>query len=191
VVKKMMQSGQLGASERTKLITLLPRMRRFATTLAGEREGADVLLRAACKKMLHSAGEYQRGTAFDIWAFGMLHTDWLAALRSHASPLAQSQGEPAAFAHTEVEIGDDEFVSKTLEIVARLPAQQRSAALLIYGEGFSYEEAASILDTTPETVVARLSRALSTFVERADWLESSRRQSAEIQRLNQMNRQAG
>ena len=59
-----------------------------------------------------------------------------------------------------------------------LPAQQRSAALLIYGEGFSYEEAANILDTTPETVMARLSRVLSTFVERADWLESSKRQSA-------------
>lgn len=186
-----MQSGQLSASERTKLITLLPRMRRFATVLAGERQGADELLRVACKKMLHSANDYQRGTAFDIWAFGMLHTDWLAALRSHATPLAQTQGDSTAFEISEIADDEDHHLVETMEIVAQLPAQQRSAALLIYGEGFSYEEAANILDTSPQTVMARLSRALSTFVERADWLESSRQQSAEIQRLNQMNRQAG
>jgi len=120
-----------------------------------------------------------------------LHADWLAALRTHAAPLAQTQGDTTAFEISEPDDGDDNYLAETMEIIARLPAQQRSAALLIYGEGFSYEEAAIILDTTPETVMARLSRALSTFIERAHWLESSRRQSAEIQRLNQMNRQAG
>lgn len=166
-------------------------MRRFATVLAGEREGADVLLRTACKKMLHSAGDYQHGTAFDTWAFGKLHADWLAGLRSHVAPLAQAQGDCAAFAVSEGGGENADYLAETMEIIAKLPAQQRSAALLIYGEGFSYEEAAVILDTTPETVMARLSRALSTFIERADWLVSTSRQSADIQSLNQINRQAG
>lgn len=186
-----MQSGQLSASERTKLITLLPRLRRFSTVLAGERAGADALLRSACRKMLRSGSTYQQGTAFDVWAFGKVHTDWLAELRSHASPLAQAQGATAAFPFEEDSAGEADHLAETLEIVAALPAQQRSIALLIYGEGFSYEEAAAILDTTPQTVVARLSRALSTFIERADWLKSARRQSADIQQLNQMKRQAG
>lgn len=187
----MVQSNQLSASERTKLITLLPRLRRFATVLAGERSGADQLLREACKKMLRHSGGYQRGTAFDIWAFRGLHADWIAGLRTHARPLSQAQGDTDAFVIPEIESIDDAHLADTVDILAKLPAQQRSVVLLLHGEGLSYEEAAEVLDTDVETVVARLSRALATFVERAGWLESAKPKTAQIQRLNRINRQAG
>lgn len=187
----MMQTGRLSASDRAKLITLLPRLRRFATVLAGGRDGADGLLRTACRKMLHNSGSYQQGAAFDIWAFSMLHAEWLSGLRSHADPLAQSQGESGAFAVDQFGELDDGYLEPTLEILAKLPAQQRGAALLIYGEGFSYDEAGQILDTTPETVMARLARALATFVERADWIKNTVRRSAQIEQLNHIKLQAG
>lgn len=187
----MMQSGRLSASDRAKLITLLPRLRRFATVLSGERDGADGLLRTACRKMLHNSGTYRQGSAFDIWAFSMLHAEWLSGLRSHANPLTQSQGESDAFAIEDFSEFDDGHMEPTLEILAKLPAQQRSAALLIYGEGFSYDEAGEILDATAETVMARLARALATFVERADWIKNTARRSAQIEQLNQIKLQAG
>ena len=126
--------------------------------------------------MLHNSGTYRQGSAFDIWAFSMLHTEWLAGLRSHANPLTQAQGESGAF---------------VIEDFGELPAQQRSAALLIYGEGFSDDEAGEILDTAAETVMARLARALATFVERADWIKNTVRRSAQIEQLDQIKLQAG
>lgn len=186
-----MQSESLSASERAKLITLLPRLRRFATVLAGDKTRADDLLRAACKKMLSKGHTYQRGTAFDIWAFRELHSNWLATLRTHDAPIAQSQGDAAVF--TDLADGEDtdSHAAETAGILAKLPPQQRGATLLIYGEGLSYDEAADILETSPQTVMTRVSRALASFVERAHWLESVRLQSADVQQLNKINRQAG
>lgn len=187
----MMQSERLNASERARLIALLPRLRRFATVLAGERARADTLLRAACKKMLSRADTYQTGTAFDIWAFRELHVNWLSGLRSHDAPLAQAQADAGVFAEAEFGEGTDAHRAETAEIIAKLPPQQRAAALLIHGEGFSYDEAAEILEASRQTVVTRVSRALASFIERADWLESVRLQSADIRHLDQTKRQAG
>lgn len=187
----MMQSESLNASERAKLITLLPRLRRFATVIAGDKSRADDLLRAACKKMLSRGHTYQRGTAFDIWAFRELHANWLGTLRTQDAPITQSQGDAEVFTGLTDGEGADIHAAETAEILAKLPPQQRGAALLIYGEGLSYHEAAEILDASAETVMTRVSRALASFVERAHWLESVRLQGAEVQQLNQINRQAG
>lgn len=173
-------------SARSKLITLLPRLRRFSKVLAGDRDSADALLRSACKKMLGQGASYQHGTAFDIWAFGLLHNEWLAVLRSHELPISQGQADAAVFEASE---GEGEVNAGAIAgILATLPPQQRSAALLLYGEGFSYDEAAIILDIPVETVIARVSRALASFIERADWLDSSRLTSGKVE---QLNRQAG
>ncbi|GBE44666.1 MAG TPA: hypothetical protein ENH05_02550 [Rhizobiales bacterium] len=186
----MAQTQRLSGSARTKLIFLLPRLRRFAAVLAGNRESADALLRAACKNMLDGARAFQQGTAFDLWAFGELHGEWLAGLRSHNNPISQGQGDASAFlpADASGEIGKFQEIA---EILAKLPPQQRSAVLLIYGDGFSYDEASQILDAPLPTIIARVSRALGSFVERADWLDSAGLAGAKVEQLQQTNRQAG
>ena len=60
----MVQASINGDSIRSRLISLLPRLRRFASVLAGDRPGGDGLLRAACNTMLDEAHRYQRGTPF-------------------------------------------------------------------------------------------------------------------------------
>lgn len=186
----MAQSERLSASARTKLITLLPRLRRFAILLAGDREGADSLLRSACKKILDEGHAFRQGTAFDVLAFCELHGEWLRDLRSHETPISQGQGDASAFEPAGLE-GGDGHLPEIADILAKLPPQQRSAVLLIYGEGFSYEEAGRILDTPVQTVIARVSRALASFIERADWLDSAGLSGAKVEQLNQTKRQAG
>ena len=63
--------------------------------------------------------------------------------------------------------------------------------MLIWGESLSYEDAATILDTDRQTVMARVSRALASFVERADWLDGLGGHGADVQHLQQINRQTG
>ena len=182
----MARTKQLGASVRTKLITLSPRLRRFSNVLAGDKEGAGALMRTVCKEILDGVSIFQECTAFDLWAFREMHSQWLGQLRSHRNPLSQSQADPSIF-----EAAGDPHSAQIADILAKLPPQQRSAVLLIYGEGFSYDEAGKILDTSPQNVIARVSRALASFVERADWLESVALSGAQVEQLDQINRQAG
>ena len=186
----MAQSERASASIRTKLITLLPRLRRFATLLAGDREGAECLLRSACKKILDTGYTFQPGTAFDLQAFSELHGEWLSGLRSHETPISQGQGDSGVFEQAMQGDGDNHF-REIADILAQLPPQQRSAVLLVYGDGFSYGEAARILDTPSHRVIARVSRALASFIERAGWLDSAGLYGAKVEQLNQINRQAG
>jgi len=181
----MALTERLGASLRTKLITLSPRLLRYANVLAGDRQSADALMRTACRKILDGAGAFPEGVAFDLWAFGELHREWLGQLRSHNNPLSRGPADPALF-----EAPGDPHSAQIADILAKLPPQQRSAVLLIYGEGFSYDEAGKILDTSPQSVIARVSRALAAFVERADWLESVALSGAQVEPLDQINRQA-
>lgn len=185
----MAQSERLSASARTKLIILMPRLRRFARVLAGDGDGADALLRAACLKILDRGHTFKQGAAFDLHAFAELHAAWLSDLRSRETPISQAQADVSAFAPAEPENGEHHFL-EIAEILAHMPPQQRSAALLVYGEGFSYDEAARILDTPKQTVIARVSRALASFIERADWIDSARLYVAKVEQLKQINRQA-
>ena len=186
----MVQTQRLSGSARTKLITLLPRLRRYAAILAGNREAADTLLRSACKNMLDGGRVSRQGTAFDVWAFGELHADWLAGLRSQNNPISQAQGDAATFLPADAS-SEYEHSRGIADILATLPPQQRSAVLLVYGEGFSYDEAAQILDAPFKTVLARVSRALGSFIARADWLDSTGLGGAKVEKLQHTKRQAG
>ncbi len=186
----MAQAKPLRTGVRAKLIAILPRLRRFAMVLAGDCEGADALLRTACGKMLGDDTTYQQGTAFDIWALHQLHCEWLSGLRAHNTPISQGQADASVFIPTGA-TGEDMPRTEIAEILSKLPPQQRGAVLLIYGEGMSYDDTAKILDTDRQTVLTRVSRALASFIERADWLDSAGVYGAEIQQLQHTNRQTG
>lgn len=188
-----MVQGQTNTdSIRLKLISLLPRLRRFAAALAGDRTGCDLLLRAACEQTLAEGHRYQRGTPFDRWAFTRLHALWLEALREHITPLAQGRGDAslfrAAFAGAD---GDAAEIAETAEILAALPPQLRCVALLIYGEGFTYDEAAAIMEAPPNTVIERAARVLVALIERAALMEGTDTPGARIEALYPEQRQAG
>lgn len=152
-------------STRLKLVSLLPRLRRFAAVLAGDREACDSLLRNTCQAMLADDRGYQRGTPFDRWAFTQLYARWLEELRDHKDPMAQGKDAEnlllSSLAGQDVPGGD---IAATAGMLAKLPPQQRAAALLIYGEGFSYDDAALIIDTERQTLIERASRALAAHV---------------------------
>ncbi len=186
----MAQSERSSATARTKLITLLPRLRRFAVLLAGDRDSADALLRTTCRKILDKGNSFQQGTAYDLQAFSELHGQWLSDLRAQETPISQGQCDAVAF-EPAVKVKGKNHFRETADILATMPPQQRSAVLLVYGDGFSYEEAARILQTPLQTVIARVSRALASFIERADWIDSTRLYGAKVEQLKQINRQAG
>jgi len=163
-------------SVRRDLILMLPRLKRFADVLTGEKKEGKALLRRALFRMLNEHHRYQRGTSFDRWAFGEIYALWLGGLRDHAEPLSQAKASAENFELLFHKGGEEKVDALTTNFLWQLPPQQRSTLLLVYGEGFDYEDAARVLDSNVGTIEARLIRASASL---ADRLGGGSRASAE------------
>jgi RNA polymerase sigma-70 factor (ECF subfamily) len=145
-----------------ELLTILPRLRRFATALTGSREQGDELLQATCERALSRIDQWQPGSRLDSWMYRIARNLHLNELRSRKArgehlTLIEDRDAPRedGVAATESRL---EF-SQVRELVARLPEEQRTVLLLVCLEGLSYQETASILDLPVGTVTSRLGRA--------------------------------
>jgi DNA-directed RNA polymerase specialized sigma24 family protein len=145
---------------------MLPRLKRFADILVGERDAGASLLGRALQAMLAEQYRYQRGTALDVWAFGEIYHHWLHELRGAADPVAQAKIDDMRFDalfHAE----QDGYVdAPVIAFLRHLPAQQRLTLLLVYGEGFDHGDAGRVLDVSADTIAARLIRISATLADR-------------------------
>lgn len=160
------QAEEFHDSVRPGLIAILPRLKRFADVLVGARNEGKGLLGRALQVMLAEQHRYQRGTSLDVWAFGEIYRHWLRELRGHAEPVARTQIDDAHFGELFYAEDDSYFDAPVIAFLGGLPAQQRLTVLLIYGEGFEYEDAGDILDVPPETIAARLIRISGVLADR-------------------------
>ena len=185
-----MQASIHRDSVRHDVIVMLPRLKRFADVLVGEKKEGKALLRRALFRMLDEHHRYQRGTSFDRWAFAEIYALWLSELRDHAEPLRQAKANEEIFEGLFPRDGEDEFDALTANFLGQLPPQQRSTLLLVYGEGFDYDDAGSVLDTDPGTVQARLIRASATLADRLGSGSSAKtEESAVIETLYPVRKQ--
>jgi RNA polymerase sigma-70 factor, ECF subfamily len=145
---------------------MLPRLKRFADVLVGEKKEGRALLRRALLRMLNDRHPYQRGTPFDRWAFAETYQLWLGELRHHADPLRQAKPSETDFERLFPQEQGIEFDALIANFLGHLPPQQRSMLLLVYGEGFNYEDAGRVLDSNPDTIRSRLIRASASLADR-------------------------
>jgi RNA polymerase sigma-70 factor, ECF subfamily len=159
-----MASEQFGR----ELIALLPRLRRYALSLAGRASAADDLVQTACERALAAASSYAPGTRFDAWVFRILRNAWIDGLRR-----SRREG-PSEDVSALVELAGSDGVAETEhrlmlrrvgEAIGRLPVEQREIVLLVCAEGLSYAEAAALLDVPIGTVMSRLARARAKLAE--------------------------
>ncbi len=144
-----------------QLVACLPRLRRFARGLAGSVTAADDLVQAACERALSRRHQFIEGTRFDSWMFRIAQTIWIDHIRSAAVRREEPEAE-------DDRIGSDEAVRRVEARLAldevrhaamRLPPEQRIALMLVTVDGFSYKEAAEIVDVPVGTIMSRLARA--------------------------------
>ena len=57
---------------RAEIAALVPRLRRFAYAICGNRQEGDDLVQTACLKALSRLEQYQRGTRLDSWMFRII-----------------------------------------------------------------------------------------------------------------------
>ena len=65
-----------------ELLTLLPRLRRFARSLARDAADADDLTQVALERALKARSQWQPGTRLDSWMMKIMRNCWIDETRS-------------------------------------------------------------------------------------------------------------
>jgi RNA polymerase sigma-70 factor, ECF subfamily len=145
----------------TELTELLPRLRRFARSLAGSMADGDDLVQSALEKALTHRDSYVPGTRMDSWLFRIIRNLAIDAARTRkrrpSVELDEADGIAVEGADTEAETRL--MLRKTQDAIADLPEEQREVLCLVTIEGLPYKEAAGVLGIPIGTVMSRLSRA--------------------------------
>jgi RNA polymerase sigma-70 factor (ECF subfamily) len=140
-----------------QVVAFIPRLRRYARALAGDRAAADDLVQDTLERALAKFHLWKRGTDLRAWLFTIMHNVYVNKLRARRelSSLDDEALElPVRAAH------DSALEARDLErALGRLPAEQREVLLLVVLEDMTYEQAASTLEIPIGTVMSRLSRA--------------------------------
>ena len=143
--------------EGKRLVELIPRLRRYARALVGDRATADDLVQDTLERAWAKLHLYRRGTDLRAWLFTVMHNVHVNRVRS-ARPTDTLDDEMPELAQRPTQ--SDALLVRDLDrSIARLPADQRAVLLLVTLEDMSYEEVARTLGIPIGTVMSRLSRA--------------------------------
>jgi len=152
----------MNPDSRAQMVALLPRLRRFCCGLTGSEVEGDELVQMTCERALSRLHQWQNGTRLDSWMYRIAQTIWLNRIRQDRARKTVADSDLVERA-TENRAGSDPEsgaeLREVLEHLSQLPPEQREAVLLVCVEGYSYKEAAEILDIRIGTVMSRLSRA--------------------------------
>ena len=144
-------------NEAERLVELIPRLRRYARALVGDRATADDLVQDTLERAWAKLHLYRRGTDLRAWLFTVMHNVHVNRVRAarHTDTLEDEMPELAQRAPQ----GDALLVRDLDRAIACLPADQRAVLLLVTLEEMSYETVARTLEIPIGTVMSRLSRA--------------------------------
>ncbi len=151
-----------------ELLSLLPRLRRLARSLARDQADADDLTQVTLERALRSRQQWAPGTRMDAWAMRIMRNCWIDEARGRmrrdrlfaAEEEGAAPADPAA-SHEERSAEADE-IDRAMN---SLPAEQREVIALVLVEGFKYREAADLLDIPIGTLTSRLNRGRQALME--------------------------
>lgn len=149
------------------MLALLPRLRRFARSLARDAADADDLCQVSIEKALVARSSWRPGTRLDSWMYRIMRNTWIDTTRSRsraAETFAPAEAGDhvgdAGGAEARVALGEVEAAMRAL------PDEQREAVALVLVEGLAYREAAEILDIPMGTLTSRLVRGRQALMAR-------------------------
>lgn len=137
----------------------IPRLRRYARALAGERSRADDLVQDTLERALVKLHLWQPGSDLRAWLFTIMHNVFINQLRSQPAGLTVGLDDEALLMAVRPTQGDWLEVRDLQASLLHLPDEQREVLLLVGLEQMTYEETAGVLGIPIGTVMSRLSRA--------------------------------
>ena len=141
------------------IVTEIPRLRRYAWVLTGDRTAADDLVQDCLERAWSRLHLWRRGSNLRAWLFTILHNIYANDMRRRARrpvvvPLTDAAVSPGVPPTQDQGIE----VANLVAALSRLPEEQRAAVLLVGLEELSYREAAAALGIPAGTLMSRLHR---------------------------------
>lgn len=155
---------------RREIVSLLPRLRRLAWVIVRDAQDCEDLLQLTIERALARAGEREAGTQLDLWMFRVMKNLWIDEIRKRrrwgrlVEPLPDDmeigdRGEGAG------DLLDNVELAKVRALVEDLPEEQRMAVKLVLLGGYSYAEAAAVLEIPEGTLTSRLARGRTALLQ--------------------------
>jgi RNA polymerase sigma-70 factor (ECF subfamily) len=166
-VSSMNEETALLQNFERELLTLLPRLRRFARSLTRDAADADDLCQVALERALKSRHQWQEGTRLDAWMYRIIRNSWIDEVRARTRRSQTFVAEEAGLA-----VGKDGDAAIRMEMqdvdraMNELPPEQREVIALVLVEGLAYREAADILEIPIGTLTSRLTRGRQALARR-------------------------
>ena len=144
-------------NEAQRMVELIPRLRRYARALVGDRATADDLVQDTLERAWAKLHLYRRGTDLRAWLFTVMHNVHVNRVR--AARLTDALDDEMPELAQRAPQGDTLLLRDLERAIARLPGEQRAVLLLVTLEEMSYDQVARTLGIPIGTVMSRLSRA--------------------------------
>jgi RNA polymerase sigma-70 factor (ECF subfamily) len=157
--------SQLPNDIREELLALIPTLRAFARSLAGNRAESDDLVQETMVKAISNINQFDRGTNLRAWLFTILRNTYFSDCRRRRREVEDRDGAKAADLSVHPEQLGHLDMADFRKALDALPPDQREALVLVGAAGFSYEEAAAISGCAVGTIKSRVNRARSKLTE--------------------------
>lgn len=163
---------------KTALIEMVPRLRRFAGVLVRSSSYSEDLLQSTLERALSRWHQWQPDSRLDNWMFTIMHSIWKNELRSRAIREGQGFVDVDSLMTEENSSSNERTIllDQVFKQVSGLPEEQRKAILLVYTEGYAYQEASDILEIPVGTLMSRLARARASLAQSLSDVEMQKKQ---------------
>ena len=140
-----------------QLLTWVPRLRRYARALAGNRDDADDLVQDTLERAWAKSGLWSGVVDMRAWLFSIMHNLHVDAIRRPriATVTMDDDTPEVAMAPTQ---GERLAVLDLQAALDLLPIEQKEIVLLVALEDMAYADVAQTLGIPIGTVMSRLSR---------------------------------
>jgi RNA polymerase sigma-70 factor (ECF subfamily) len=139
------------------LLVEIPRLRRYARALIGNRAAADDLVQDTLERAWARCALWRAGSDLRAWLFSIMHNLRVDQLRRPNLP-SHSIDEDDFEVPTRATQSDRLEVRDLESALRQLPDEQREVLLLVALEDLSYAEVAGTLGIPVGTVMSRLAR---------------------------------
>ena len=136
----------------------IPRLRRYARALLGERYAADDLVQDTLERAWIKFHLWRPGSDLRAWLFSIMHNVFVNQMRVKRGSL-ETPTEELPVVSVRATQSDALEVADVERALRMLPEEQREILILVAVEEMTYEQASRVLGVPIGTVMSRLSRA--------------------------------
>ena len=151
-----------------QLAAVIPHLRAFGRSLAGDPDTADDLVQDTMLKAWTARASFAAGSSIKAWTFVILRNAYFSRLRRQKFQGDYDEGVAERTLTVAAAQEDGLRITDLQRALLQLPAEQREALILVGAGGMPYEEAAAVCGCAVGTMKSRVSRGRTALAALLD-----------------------